>query len=61
MEDKTLVCENCHKDFVWTAGEQEFYTERGFSQPKYCKECRDARKAERNNGRNNRHFDNRNN
>lgn len=54
MEDKTLVCEECKHDFVWTAGEQEFFAERNFSQPKYCKECRAARKAQRNN---NRHFD----
>ena len=24
-EDKTLVCKDCGKEFVWTAGEQEFY------------------------------------
>lgn len=53
MEDKTLKCQNekCGKDFVWTAGEQEFFAERGFHEPKYCPECRAARKAERNNNR----------
>ena len=25
FEDKTLVCKDCGKEFVWTAGEQEFY------------------------------------
>lgn len=49
MEDKTIVCASCGKDFVFTAGEQEFYTERGFSEPKKCKECRDAAKAEKRN------------
>lgn len=29
-EDKTLVCKECGKEFVFTAGEQEFYAERGF-------------------------------
>ena len=29
-EDKTLVCKDCGKEFVFTAGEQEFYAERGF-------------------------------
>ena len=24
-EDKTLVCKECGKEFVFTAGEQEFY------------------------------------
>ena len=29
-EDKTLVCKECGQEFVFTAGEQEFYAERGF-------------------------------
>ena len=28
FEDKTLVCKDCGKEFVWTAGEQEFYASR---------------------------------
>ena len=48
MEDKTLVCQDCGKEFVFTAGEQEFYKEKGFvNEPKRCKACRDARKAQR--------------
>ena len=44
FEDKTLVCKDCGKEFVWTAGEQEFYASRGFeNQPQRCKPCRDAR------------------
>ena len=44
-EDKTLVCKECGKEFVFTAGEQEFYAEKGFSnEPKKCKPCRDAKK-----------------
>ena len=43
-EDKTLVCKECGKEFVFTAGEQEFYAERGFqNEPQRCKACRDAR------------------
>lgn len=45
FEDKTLICAECGNEFIWTAGEQEFYAERGFTnEPKRCKECRDARK-----------------
>lgn len=45
-EDKTLTCKNCGNEFVWTAGEQEFYAERGLQhEPQRCKACRDARKA----------------
>ena len=44
-EDKTLVCKECGNEFIFTAGEQEFYAERGFeNEPQRCKSCRDARK-----------------
>ena len=29
-QDKTLVCRDCGAEFVFTAGEQEFYAEKGF-------------------------------
>ena len=29
-EDKTLICKECGNEFVFTAGEQEFYAEKGF-------------------------------
>ena len=42
-EDKTLVCKECGNEFVFTAGEQEFYAERGFqNEPQRCKACRDV-------------------
>lgn len=45
MTDKTLKCVDCGKEFVFTANEQEFYKEKGFTnEPKRCKECRDAKK-----------------
>ncbi len=48
MTDKTLVCKDCGKEFVFTAGEQEFYKEKGFTnEPTRCKDCRIARKNER--------------
>ena len=43
-EDKTLICKDCGKEFIFTAGEQEFYAEKGFqNEPQRCKECRTAR------------------
>ncbi len=43
--DKQLVCKECNNEFTFTAGEQEFYAERGFAnEPQRCKSCRDARK-----------------
>ena len=45
FEDKTLVCKECGKEFVFSAGEQAFYKEKGFmNEPKSCKACRDAKK-----------------
>lgn len=45
FQDKTLRCKECGQEFVFTAGEQEFYAERGFeNEPQRCKECRNARK-----------------
>ena len=35
--DKTLVCKDCGNEFVFTAGEQEFYAEKGFqNEPTRC-------------------------
>ena len=48
MSDRTLTCRDCGQTFTFTAGEQAFYQERGFSEPTRCKACRDKRKAERN-------------
>ena len=37
-EDKTLICKECGAEFVFTAGEQEFYAEKGFTnEPQRCK------------------------
>lgn len=44
-QDKTLQCRDCGADFVFTAGEQEFYASRGFTnEPSRCPSCRKARK-----------------
>ena len=48
MPDKTLVCQDCGKEFVFTEGEQQFYKEKGFeNEPKRCPDCRKARKQQR--------------
>ena len=45
--DRNLTCADCGQEFVFTANEQDFYTERGFSDPRRCPACRQARKAQR--------------
>ena len=43
--DKTLTCRDCGTQFVFTAGEQEFYAQKGFTnEPTRCTSCRQARK-----------------
>jgi CxxC-x17-CxxC domain-containing protein len=48
--DKALVCRDCGNEFVFTSGEQEFFSTQGFSEPTRCSDCRRARKAARNGG-----------
>ena len=44
--DKTLTCRECGRNFVFTAGEQEFHAQKGFSNaPVRCPQCRAQRKA----------------
>ncbi|MEX1297185.1 MAG: zinc-ribbon domain containing protein [Candidatus Limnocylindrales bacterium] len=45
--DKSLTCNDCSSEFVFTASEQEFYAERQFSEPRRCPSCRAARKLAR--------------
>ena len=45
-QDITLKCKDCGKEFVFSAGEQEFYAEKGFqNQPQRCRDCRAAKKG----------------
>lgn len=46
FQDKTIVCKDCGQEFTFTASEQEFFAEKGFTnEPQRCKACRDARKG----------------
>jgi len=45
-----ISCVACGEVFNFTDEEQSFYAERGFSQPRKCKPCRDAAKAQRQSG-----------
>ena len=49
--DRAITCLDCGQEFVFTTGEQEFYAQRGFTEPpKRCASCRAIRKAQRNAG-----------
>lgn len=46
-QDRTLTCRDCSQEFIFTAGEQEFYIEKGFeNDPTRCSACRHARKQQ---------------
>lgn len=48
--DKTLTCQDCGASFTFTADDQEFFATKGYTEPKRCVSCRQARKAERGGG-----------
>ena len=42
--DKVLKCSECNQEFVFTAGEQMFFADKGFkNEPKRCKDCKAKR------------------
>jgi len=41
LSDKTLTCRDCGLNFVFTVGEQQFYSAKGFQhEPSRCPDCR---------------------
>jgi CxxC-x17-CxxC domain-containing protein len=49
--DEIIKCRDCGEDFVFTARDQEFFAEKGFTnKPIRCKDCRNARKRDRYDG-----------
>jgi CxxC-x17-CxxC domain-containing protein len=50
FEDKSLTCRDCSATFIFTAGEQGFYLEKGLlNEPQRCPSCRANRRRERSN------------
>ncbi|MFQ5778443.1 MAG: zinc-ribbon domain containing protein [Terriglobia bacterium] len=49
FQDKVLFCVDCGAEFVFTAGEQMFFADKGFKhEPKRCKPCKSKRKQNHN-------------
>ncbi len=47
--DKSILCSDCGATFTFTAGEQEFFASKSYTnEPKRCPSCRQTRKTERN-------------
>lgn len=50
-DDRSITCVDCGEEFLFTAGEQAFYAERGLTNaPTRCKSCREKRKSQRDGG-----------
>ncbi|MBI4336515.1 MAG: zinc-ribbon domain containing protein [Chloroflexi bacterium] len=46
LQDKTLTCQECGQTFTFTAGEQEFFQQKGYTnEPRRCPTCRQNRRA----------------
>ena len=44
FSDRDVRCVDCGSQFVLSAGEQEFYRDKGFvNEPKHCKQCKAKR------------------
>ena len=51
FQDRNLTCRDCGTEFAFTAGEQEFYAQKGFEhEPTRCPQCRRTRKRDRSGG-----------
>jgi CxxC-x17-CxxC domain-containing protein len=47
LADKNMTCTECGGPFVFTAGEQQFYQEKGFQhEPRRCRDCRSRKRGE---------------
>ncbi len=45
FQDRVLTCVDCKQEFTWSAGEQEYFREKGFTdKPKRCQSCRQAKR-----------------
>ncbi|OGO52032.1 MAG: zinc-binding protein [Chloroflexi bacterium RBG_16_68_14] len=46
-QDKNLTCQDCSQSFTFSADDQAFHAERGYTDPKRCPSCRRTRRGER--------------
>jgi len=51
FQDRTLTCRDCGEPFVFSAGEQQFFSSKGLvNDPQRCASCRSAAKHARTTG-----------
>jgi len=44
FQDKHLICKDCGAEFIFTAGEQQYFKDRFLAEPKRCPNCRASRR-----------------
>ncbi len=50
-EDKTLTCVDCSQPFTFSADDQAYHAQKGFTnEPRRCDSCRQTRRNERDGG-----------
>ena len=50
-EDRTLSCMQCGQSFTFSADDQAYHADKGYTnEPKRCPACRQAKRAQRNDG-----------
>lgn len=48
FQDRNLTCVECNQSFVFTADDQQYHSEKGYTnEPKRCPACRQARRGSR--------------
>ena len=48
-EDRTLTCLDCGQGFIFSADDQSYHAEKGYTnEPKRCPSCRQSRRSQRN-------------
>ena len=50
FQDKAIVCAECGESFDFSADDQNYHSEKGYSDPKRCPSCRQARRSQRSTG-----------
>ncbi len=46
FEDRTLTCQDCNQPFTFSADDQQYHSEKGYTnEPKRCPSCRQNRRS----------------
>jgi CxxC-x17-CxxC domain-containing protein len=46
FQDRSITCAECGQAFIFTADDQRYHLEKGYSDPKRCPSCRRSRRAQ---------------